>query len=226
MPIPKTPAPEPRLLLRDQVYDAIKSAIVSGELRPGQPLLDDELTSWLGASRTPIREALNRLSHIGLVEILPQRTTRVAPIDLAAFAGMLEVLGVLYSAAIREAVPLLDDAARAEIRRLQALLADPSAAMDRPEQLRVVFAFFTNIYGNEVLSRIPAQYDPHIQRTLTVYAQEVNPVLGEHEIERLLAAALAGDATSAATATQAYFIAIHDGFVSVITERAADQERS
>lgn len=227
MPIPKTPAAaEPRLLLRDQVYEAIKSAIVEGKLRPGQPLLDNDLSEWLGVSRTPIREALNRLAHTGLVEILPQRTTRVTAIDLDGFAGMIDVLRVLYSAAVREAIPLLDDGARAELLQLRDRLQDSEVAGDRPEQIRLVFAFFTGIYGNQVLSKIPTQYDSHIQRTLNVFAERVDPALGNAEIERLLETAVAGDAIAAAEATAAYFAVINEGFVSVISAQKAEEDKS
>lgn len=49
-------------------YDVLKRAIVTGELSPGQPLVESALATWCGVSRTPIREALRRLEQDGLVE--------------------------------------------------------------------------------------------------------------------------------------------------------------
>lgn len=49
-------------------YERLKNAIVSGELVPGQPLVETALAEWCEVSRTPIREALTRLEHDGLVE--------------------------------------------------------------------------------------------------------------------------------------------------------------
>jgi DNA-binding GntR family transcriptional regulator len=81
--MPTTDAPQPRRLLRDEVYDTILGAILDGTLEPGEVLHDEELMTWLGSSRTPIREALNRLAEEDVVELVPHRHTRVAPIDIA-----------------------------------------------------------------------------------------------------------------------------------------------
>lgn len=54
--------------LSDRTIEAIRSAIISGELAPGEPLRDRPLAEMLGVSRTPVREALHRLEATGLVE--------------------------------------------------------------------------------------------------------------------------------------------------------------
>ena len=56
----------------------LREAIVDGTLAPGEQLHDEELCGWLGLSRTPVRDALRRLRDEGLVEMAPQRFTRVA----------------------------------------------------------------------------------------------------------------------------------------------------
>lgn len=66
---------------RTDVYRALKDAIQYLDLMPGSVLHEAELTQHLNCSRTPIREALIRLSGEYLVEIYPQRSTYVAPID-------------------------------------------------------------------------------------------------------------------------------------------------
>lgn len=110
MPIPvtkQTAAPR-RVLLRDVVRDQIRDAIMDGTLRPGETLQDDALQEWLGTSRTPIRDALNELARIGLIEMEPNRYTRVAmlPSDAEALEA-LSVLGVIYGGAAVIAVPEL-----------------------------------------------------------------------------------------------------------------------
>jgi DNA-binding GntR family transcriptional regulator len=64
---PKSKAP-PVAAERPLPYDQLKRAIVTGELLPGQPLVESTLATWCGVSRTPIREALRRLEQDGLVE--------------------------------------------------------------------------------------------------------------------------------------------------------------
>ena len=63
--------------LRDHVLDMLHSAIVNGELKPGQLLIEADLAAQLGVSRAPLREAINILSTEGLVEIIPYHATSV-----------------------------------------------------------------------------------------------------------------------------------------------------
>src|SRR5262245_29479907 len=67
-----------RASLRAQVYYALRDAIVCGDLAPGARLRDQELAERLGVSRTPVREALQRLEDEGLIETSPRASTRVA----------------------------------------------------------------------------------------------------------------------------------------------------
>lgn len=78
MPVPSTQPAAERKLLRDTVQDKIRDAIMDGTLEPGERLNDDDLIAWLGVSRTPIREALAELARAGLIEMAPNRYTRVA----------------------------------------------------------------------------------------------------------------------------------------------------
>ena len=66
--------------LAERVFDIIGEAIVSGRLAPEERVNDKELASALGISRTPVREALQRLTWVGLVEMSPSRYTRITPI--------------------------------------------------------------------------------------------------------------------------------------------------
>lgn len=76
MPVPKpVGAASARTLLRDIVYAKMLDAIQDGTLEPGERLNDDQLTAWLGVSRTPVREAIARLESEGLVEMAANRYT-------------------------------------------------------------------------------------------------------------------------------------------------------
>ena len=67
--------------LSDEVYARIGAAIVDGSLAPGERLRDGDIAAQLGISRTPVREALQRLERFGLVEIAVGRYTRVSVPD-------------------------------------------------------------------------------------------------------------------------------------------------
>lgn len=77
------------------VYEELRKEILSLELAPGQPLDETTLAERFAMSRSPIREALVRLSADGLVEMLSNRSTLVAPIDLANFPRYVEALDFL-----------------------------------------------------------------------------------------------------------------------------------
>jgi DNA-binding GntR family transcriptional regulator len=68
----------------DQVYEALKKAIVSLRLAPGASISENRICRQIGVSRTPVRAALIRLVEDGLIEVFPQKGSIVAPIKLGA----------------------------------------------------------------------------------------------------------------------------------------------
>ncbi|MDR5699671.1 GntR family transcriptional regulator [Agromyces aerolatus] len=105
-----TPRPGRPSSLRDYAYTELRDAIVSGELAPGERLRDPELESWLGVSRTPIREAIARLELAGLVRTQRAKQTVVAPLDTRAALAAQRIAASLHELAVREAVPQLTEA--------------------------------------------------------------------------------------------------------------------
>lgn len=77
------------------VYETLRDSILSLELKPGQPLDETSLAEQFSMSRSPIREALVRLSADGLVEMLSNRSTLVAPMNFGEFPRYVEALDVL-----------------------------------------------------------------------------------------------------------------------------------
>jgi GntR family transcriptional regulator, rspAB operon transcriptional repressor len=88
---------------RARVYANLRDAIVRAELAPGRQLSENELAASLGVSRTPVREALQRLREDRLVEIVPQLGTFVSPISSRAVADAQFIREALECAAVREA---------------------------------------------------------------------------------------------------------------------------
>lgn len=130
MPIPTdSPAPQ-RSLLRDDVYQSIRDAIVRGQLAPGEQLRDQELGAWLQVSRTPVREALQRLAQAGLVVAEPGRMTRVAPEDPELILAARQIAAELHGLAIDLAFPTLDEVALTEMEQANGRLSAALAAGD------------------------------------------------------------------------------------------------
>ncbi len=66
-----------RRKLPDQIFDIIKKMILSGRLAAGQKIPEESIASSLKVSRTPIREALQKLQQVGIIEIVPRSFARV-----------------------------------------------------------------------------------------------------------------------------------------------------
>lgn len=79
------------LPLRDVVFNTLRKAILTGELKPGERLMEIHLANRLGVSRTPIREAIRKLELEGLVTMIPRRGAEVAQITEKSLKDVLEV---------------------------------------------------------------------------------------------------------------------------------------
>ncbi|MDF9841676.1 MULTISPECIES: GntR family transcriptional regulator [unclassified Paenibacillus] len=80
--LPQDTAKVKRSSIREQVYLQIQEWIINGVLKPGDKLKDQELAEALGASRTPIREALLRLEEEGMIQSKANSWTQVTPVDV------------------------------------------------------------------------------------------------------------------------------------------------
>ena len=156
-----------RGLLRDDVYLRVRDAIVDGTLAPGEQLRDHELATWLGVSRTPVREALLRLQQAGLVASLPGRSTTVAALDTKAARDAQAVVASMHELAVREAVGRLTAADLATMReanaRFEAALeaGDPGAALAADDELHGIPVAAA---GNAALAAVLDQFTPVLRR--------------------------------------------------------------
>ena len=102
----------------NRVYERLRELILSLEFRPGSLLQEDRLTQELGGSRTPLREALIRLSGEGLVDLLPNRGARVSTMELPQLQQHLEAFELLQRTATVLAAQRRSEASIVELRNL------------------------------------------------------------------------------------------------------------
>lgn len=95
------------LPLRDVVFKTLRQAILKGELKPGERLMEIALAEKLGVSRTPIREAIRKLELEGLVVMVPRKGAHVANITEKDLNDVLEVRIGLENMAIDKACCLM-----------------------------------------------------------------------------------------------------------------------
>ena len=96
------------LPLRDVVFNTLRRAILRGELKPGERLMEIQLANKLGVSRTPIREAIRKLELEGLVLMIPRKGAEVAEITEKNLRDVLEVRGALEELAVQLACERMD----------------------------------------------------------------------------------------------------------------------
>ena len=110
--------------LPDQIYATLKQQILSCRLAPGERLVEKNLCAALQVSRTPLREALNRLSHEELVVLQPNAGYRVSAITLDGFRNLTELRAIVEPQAAALAAERATPADVAELRALADLPHD------------------------------------------------------------------------------------------------------
>lgn len=105
------------LPLRDVVFNTLRQAILKGELKPGERLMEIQLANKLGVSRTPVREAIRKLELEGLVLMIPRKGAEVAEITRQDMEDVLEVRTALEELAVKDACDHITDAKLSELKK-------------------------------------------------------------------------------------------------------------
>ncbi|MGK9148016.1 GntR family transcriptional regulator [Plantibacter flavus] len=145
MPVPTSSSDIERRSLRDVAAERIRAAIFDGTLAPGEHLNDGELQDWLGMSRTPIREALNDLARIGLIEMAAQRYTRVALPDPQKRTEVLQTIGAMLGGVVRVTVPTLSPAQKKPLLRSLGTVLTALPKRDADEVTSVGWTFVQDV---------------------------------------------------------------------------------
>lgn len=200
MPIPPNSPTTDRTLLRDNVYQRLRDAIVDGTFEPGEQLKDAELAAWIGVSRTPVREALLRLATSGLVVSLPGRSTYVSPIDARVLQEARDVVAAMHELAIGETAGKLTaaelDRMRTANRRFEKALAEKDAAkaLEADDDFHAVPVAASN---NRALQSVLEHFGPVVRRAELQRFQSDDGAESLRMHERLIELCESGDVESA-----------------------------
>ena len=132
-------------VLGDEVYARVGEAIIDGTLAPGERLRDHELARRLGGSRTPVREALQRLERVGLVEVAPNRYTRVSIPSQKSREDVREFLVLSAANAARFAMKRGSDEDIATSVDLADVVVEASASDDYPAIVQASWRLFSHL---------------------------------------------------------------------------------
>ena len=96
-------------LERNRIFELVRGEILSCSLMPGVELRESELAKRFGVSKSPVRDAMQKLEFEGLVEISPRRGHRVRPISVKDAEDILELRAILEVAVARKIVQTASD---------------------------------------------------------------------------------------------------------------------
>lgn len=182
------------------VYESLRQAILDMSLQPGSPLDETSLSERYAMSRTPIREALVRLSAEGLVTTLPNRNTIVSAIDFVQLPTYFEALTLMYRVTTRGAAVHRQKSHLATIRTLHlayATAVDNRDALGMIQSNRDFHVAIAEAGGNPYYVGLFTRLLDEGRRILRLYYQSFDDTLPRQyvdEHEQMVIAIEAGDA--------------------------------
>ena len=175
------------LPLRDVVFNTLRKAILKGELKPGERLMEIALAERLGVSRTPVREAMRKLELEGLVVMIPRRGAQVANITEKDLNDVLEVRIALENLSIENACARMTEEQLAELKRAGRYFEETIKEGNLVKLAEADVAFHEVIYkasDNRRLNQVLNNLREQIYRYRVEYLKEEetrNVLVKEHE---------------------------------------------
>jgi DNA-binding GntR family transcriptional regulator len=163
------------LPLRDVVFNTLRKSILTGQLKPGERLMEVHLASRLGVSRTPIREAIRKLELEGLVTMIPRRGAEVAQITEKSLKDVLEVRRALDALSVELAC---DRITPEELQKLKTACEEFEKAVREKEVSEIAKAdvalhdIIVQAAGNQRLQQLVNNLAEQMYRYRFVYIKE------------------------------------------------------
>ncbi|MEU6813044.1 GntR family transcriptional regulator [Streptomyces sp. NPDC046831] len=157
VPVPRPRVAVQRSSVRGQILDALRTALVSGELRPGEVYSAPALGDRFGVSATPVREAMQQLALEGAVEVVPNRGFRVVERGARELAELAEVRALVEVPVVLRLARTVPGERWAELRPLAEATVRAAASGCRAtyaESDRAFHRAVLSLAGNEQLVRI------------------------------------------------------------------------
>jgi DNA-binding GntR family transcriptional regulator len=197
-----------------QVYRYLHRQIVTGALRPGQALSENEVAEQLGVSRTPVREAFIRLASEELLRVYPQVGTRVAAISLAAVGDNQFLRESIECRTVAAAAQHATAAHRVELQRM----IDRQRECVRAQDGKGFFAldeemhqYLLEMSGRPRLWRVLSDAKSQLDRVRHLSLEDpswLRKVFREHEL--IVRRVLANDEAGAVEAMQTHLRSVFD----------------
>lgn len=211
--------------LRDVIFATLREAIVAGELKPGERLLEVKLADKMGVSRTPVREAIRKLELEGLVVMLPRKGAHVANLSAKDIANVLEIRAALDALATVLAANRITDSELKELERIHEQFISCVEKNNIQGAIKKDVEFHDAIYRaarNEKLVQVSGNLWEQVQRFRVVYLRDydsVKAVIKEHS--DILKAISAKDADAARICASRHIKSQEEKIIAEITKDAS-----
>ena len=183
--------------LRDVVFENLRTAILDGNLKAGQRLMEVQLAEQLGVSRTPIREAIRKLELEGLVVMLPRKGAYVANMSFKDLIDVLEIRATLEGLAASLATERRSDDDVVELEKLAKEFETCLREADVEGVLKKDVDFHEKIFlmaNNKKLYQLITSLWEQVHRFRVTYVSNYDASLSlVDEHNRILEAIKAGD---------------------------------
>lgn len=156
--------------LRELVFEALREAIITGRLRPGERLMEVQVAEALGVSRTPVREAIRMLELEGFVLMMPRKGAYVADISIKDIASVFEIRRALEGLAAELAAERATEQHMERLERILVELAECVENSDVQHFVELDTEFHATVYEasrNDRLAPIVSLLREQIQRFRT-----------------------------------------------------------
>ncbi|MGL4606089.1 MAG: GntR family transcriptional regulator [Eubacteriaceae bacterium] len=206
--------------LREIVFETIRRAIITGELKPGQRLMEVQLAEEMGVSRTPVRESIRKLELEGLVKMVPRKGAYVTPMSVNDLKEMMEIRRALEGLAAELAAK---NASKEEVEELY--LANKKfgeAALKNDEEGIInydmdIHEIIYRASGNMKLLQMINSLREQMQRFRAEYVHRIEdktPLVNQHmEIIKMIESR---DGTSAKSAANEHIFSTGDSMLKVL----------
>jgi DNA-binding GntR family transcriptional regulator len=173
--------------LREIIFNTLREAIIVGELKPGERLMEVQLADKMGVSRTPVREAIRKLELEGLVNMLPRKGAHVAELSMKDIMDVLEVRASLDGLATRLSTERITDEELKELKHVFVQFSNYIEKENLNGSIKKDVEFHDIIYRsshNDKLIQISNNLREQVQRFRVIYLKDYSnqkELIKEHQ---------------------------------------------
>ncbi len=163
--------------LREVIFESLRQAIIMGELKPGERLMEIQFAEKMGVSRTPVREAIRKLELEGLVIMIPRKGAHVAELSAKDIINVLEIRSSLEGLATKLAAQRINEEELNELRKTVAEFSEYMKENNVQELVKKDVKIHDLIYRaakNDKLIPIITNLKDQVHRFRVAYLKDYN----------------------------------------------------